>query len=148
MVFCVPSHYNSPMIVYDLVCARGHAFEGWFDDSDDYENQHRSGILECPVCGVAEVQKVPSASHISLKRRAIVPDEQARMLKRMHEHVERNYEDVGAKFAEEARKMHYGEREQRNIRGAATLSEFNELREEGIKVLPLPARPIPKDKLN
>jgi len=140
------------MIIYDLICSQGHRFEGWFDDADDYKKQHRSGILECPVCGVAEVRKVPSASHISLKHRAAAPvDKQVRnreLLKQVHEHVERNYEDVGAKFAEEARKMHYGEREQRNIRGAATWSEFNELREEGIKVLPLPARPVPKDKLN
>ncbi len=139
------------MIIYDLICAQGHGFEGWFDDAEEYEKQHRTGALTCPVCGSAEVHKVPSASHISLKRDAMVPDEQVRnreLLKRVHEHVERNYEDVGAKFAEEARKMHYGEQEQRNIRGAATWSEFTELREEGIEVLPLPAKPVAKDKLN
>ncbi len=139
------------MIIYDLICAQGHGFEGWFDDAKEYEKQHRNGILKCPVCGDAEVHKIPSASHISLKRNAVIPDEQVRnrkLLKRVHEHVERNYEDVGVKFAEEARKMHYGEREQRNIRGAATWSEFTELREEGIEVLPLPAKPVAKDKLN
>ncbi len=136
------------MIIYDLVCAQGHSFEGWFDGADDYEKQHRSGILECPVCGIAEVHKVPSASHISLKHPVKTTGESGEMLKRVHEHVERNYEDVGVKFAEEARKMHYGERDLRNIRGAATWSEYNKLREEGIEVLPLPGRPVSKDKLN
>ncbi len=136
------------MIIYDLVCAQGHSFEGWFDGADDYEKQHRKGILTCPVCGLVEVHKVPSASHLSLKHPAATTDEQGRMLKRMHEYVERNYENVGAKFVEEARKMHYGEREQRNICGAATWSEFKELREEGIEALPLPARPVAKGKLN
>ncbi|HHS84300.1 MAG TPA: DUF1178 family protein [Gammaproteobacteria bacterium] len=139
------------MIIYDLICTKGHLFEGWFDDADDYKKQHRSGILECPVCGVTEVQKVPSASHISLKRRAAVPDEgvgKGALLKQMQEHVERNYEDVGENFAEEARKMHYGEREQRNIRGAASWSEYKALREEGIEAVPFPAKPVPREKLN
>jgi len=70
------------------------------------------------------------------------------LLQRMHEHVERNYENVGGKFAEEARKMHYGEREQRNIRGEATPVEYESLRDEGITALPLPPGSVPREKLN
>ncbi len=138
------------MIVYDLICQQGHDFEGWFDDSGDYEEQLRKGILVCPVCGIDDVRKVPSASHLSLKpASAPAPERQRRqkILQMVHEHVERNYEDVGARFAEEARKMHYGESEQRNIRGAASWAEYQELRQEGIDALPLPGRPVDKDKL-
>ena len=139
------------MIVYDLICRHGHDFEGWFDDAIDYEVQHRDGILECPVCGIAEVRKIPSASRLNLKHNDPAPQERQRrqkLLQMVHEHVEQNYEDVGTRFVEEARKMHYGEREQRNIRGAASWAEYQELRQEGIEALPLPARSVPKDKLN
>ena len=142
---------SQPMIIYDLVCEHGHSFEGWFDGADDYEKQHRSGVLECPVCGHAEVHKILSTSHISIKRNSGALAEQGRrneLLQRMHEHVERNYENVGGKFAEEARKMHYGEREQRNIRGEATPVEYESLRDEGITALPLPPGSVPREKLN
>ncbi len=138
------------MIVYDLVCKLGHDFEGWFDDAADYEKQVGEGTLECPVCGASEVRRVPSASHLSLKN-SVVPEERRRqqaLVKRLQEHVERHYEDVGERFAEEARKMHYGECEPRNIRGAANWAEFRELREEGIAAVPLPMRSVAKDKLN
>ncbi len=138
------------MIVYDLICGQGHEFEGWFDDASDYERQLHDGVLECPVCGISEVRRVPSASHLRLKG-STASEERRRqqvLLERFQEHVERHYEDVGDRFAEEARKMHYGEREQRNIRGAASWSEFQELHQEGIPALPLPIRRVSKDKLN
>ncbi|HFC53439.1 MAG TPA: DUF1178 family protein [Gammaproteobacteria bacterium] len=139
------------MIVYDLLCNQGHDFEGWFDDARDYEKQLGSGILQCPVCGSAEVRKVPSASRLNLKRPDANQQEGRRrqkLLQMVQEHVKRNYEDVGSRFAEEARKMHYGERERRNIRGAASWAEFKELRREGIEAMPLPLHSPSKDKLN
>ncbi len=140
------------MIVYDLVCKEGHDFEGWFDDAADYERQRCEGTLQCPVCGTPEVRRVPSASHLSLKGGGDKPEDERRrrqaLVERFQEHVERHYEDVGDRFAEEARKMHYGESEPRNIRGAANWSEFKALRQEGIAVVPLPVQPVAKDKLN
>ncbi len=139
------------MIVYDLLCNQGHDFEGWFDDARDYEKQLGGGILQCPVCGSAEVRKVPSASRLNLKRPDANQQEGKRrqkLLQMVQEHVKRNYEDVGSRFAEEARKMHYGERERRNIRGAASWAEFKELRREGIEAMPLPLHSPSKEKLN
>jgi len=145
--------YNeTTMIIYDLLCGQGHEFEGWFDDARDYEEQHREGILKCPACGSSEVRKVPSASHLSLKEKGEGREQGRRrregLLRRLYDHLEKNYEDVGDRFVEEARKIHYGESERRNIRGAASWREYRALREEGIDAAPLPLPVQPKEKLN
>jgi len=141
------------MIVFDLKCDAQHTFEGWFKDSADFETQLASGLLTCPTCGSATVIKVPSASRIQVasageRRLQELRSQSERLLRELHQHIDQNYENVGSEFAEEARKIHYGEGEQRKIRGQATGEEVNALHEEGIDVLPIPPIPTDKDKLN
>ena len=146
------------MKVLNLQCSHGHAFEGWFASHDDCESQRARGLLTCPVCNDAEVTKMPSAPRLNLGHSApeqapavatpsaaappaapqVLPQAlQAAMLK-MVRHVIANTEDVGSQFAEEARKIHYGEADNRNIRGQASREETEALLDEGIDVLPLP----------
>ena len=150
------------MIIYDLLCDARHRFEGWFKNADEFQHQLQAGLISCPVCGSEQVQKVPSPSHINTglarKDEAVsstpaTPDKttqinEAQALQLLHEYVNKHYDDVGTSFAEEAKKMHYGETEERNIRGLATVNEVKELREEGITALSLPPAPYDKDKLN
>lgn len=140
------------MKVLDLQCVQGHAFEGWFASEDDFQGQLAGGLLECPLCGETQVSKKLSAPRLNLgatrqeasQKAEVVaaPDAtvQAAWLK-MVRHVMANTEDVGERFPEEARRMHYGEVQERGIRGQATAQETEALAEEGITVLPLP---IPK----
>ena len=144
------------MKVLNLQCSHGHAFEGWFASHDDYASQRERGLVSCPVCNDAEVTKMPSAPRLNLGHdapaAAPVPAEaaavqdvaqmtpqhlQAAWMK-MVRHVMAHTEDVGAQFAEEARKIHYGETENRNIRGQASREETEALLDEGIDILPLP----------
>ncbi|WP_338847976.1 DUF1178 family protein [Massilia sp. W12] len=133
------------MKVYNLRCeAGGHGFEGWFASQADYEQQKASGLLCCPVCGSAQVEKTLSAPRLNLKGGHSQAEEkspalqaQARLLQLARELIA-NTEDVGERFAEEARKMHYQESEARNIRGKVSADEREALLDEGIAVLPLP----------
>ncbi|MDH5648786.1 MAG: DUF1178 family protein [Gammaproteobacteria bacterium] len=149
------------MIIYDLDCAAGHQFEGWFNRSEDYLEQEQNGLLSCPVCGSRQVKKLPTASYINThaKPPQKVPDTAAKApsekqlatwnaLEKLHDYVDQHFKDVGADFPEEARKIHYGEAEARNIRGSATREEAKALIEEGVEAIPLPVRPYPKNKLN
>lgn len=134
------------MKVLDLQCSHSHSFEGWFASEDDFQGQLARGLVECPMCGDTAVSKLLSAPRLNLgasepaPRRdvAAVPDAtlQAAWLK-MARQVMANTEDVGERFADEARRIHYGEIEQRGIRGQASLKETEALLEEGIGVLPL-----------
>ena len=136
------------MKVLNLQCAQAHAFEGWFASEDDFQGQLARGLVECPLCGDHQVAKLPSAPRLNLasaqreEKREVVSapaaDLQAAFMKAMREVMART-EDVGERFAEEARRIHYGEAEERGIRGQATPQETRELLEEGITVLPLPA---------
>ncbi len=135
------------MKVLDLQCSHRHTFEGWFDSEDDFQDQLGRGLLECPLCGDTGVSKMLSAPRLNLgasqpqPRQEVLttPDVsmQAAWLK-MVRHVLANTEDVGERFPEEARRMHYGETEERGIRGQASARETEALLEEGIGVLPLP----------
>ena len=146
------------MKVLNLQCAEGHGFEGWFASHDDYDAQRSRGLLTCPVCNSAEVSKLPSAPRLNLGTESPRPETsapaaaeaapqalaqvspqqlQAAWMK-MVRHVMAHTEDVGTRFAEEARKIHYGEREERNLRGQASRAETEALLEEGIDILPLP----------
>ena len=146
------------MKVLNLQCGEGHGFEGWFASHDDYDAQRSRGLLTCPVCNSAEVSKLPSAPRLNLGAEGPRPEAcptaaaeatpqalaqvspqqlQAAWMK-MVRHVMAHTEDVGTQFAEEARKIHYGEREERNIRGQASRAETEALLEEGIDILPLP----------
>jgi hypothetical protein len=122
--------------VLDLQCSHGHVFEGWFASHEDYESQRERGLLTCPVCEDAQVNKMLSAPRLNL---AQTPPQQmqAAMLK-MVRHVMANTEDVGNRFAEEARKIHHGQAQERGIRGQASREETEALLDEGIDILPLP----------
>lgn len=135
------------MIVYDLICSAQHRFEGWFPSAEGFVAQKDSGAVTCPVCGDSSVEKLPSASRINSevgeKRKAPeTPVDKAALVQAMVEYVLANTEDVGAEFSSEARRMHYGEAPERNIRGVTSRGEAEELAEEGIAVhqLPIPPR--------
>lgn len=148
------------MVIYDLACDSGHQFEGWFTHCEDYVRQQAEGLLSCPVCGSGKVAKKPTVSRVNTHR-SDKTDNQRELGRRMdggvgtdapvsaiHDYVDKNYDDVGSDFPEEARRIHYGEAEERNIRGTASASDVGELVEEGVPVTPLPPRPADKDKLN
>jgi len=140
------------MKVLNLQCSQHHGFEGWFASEDEFQRQLERGQVECPLCGDTTVKKMLSAPRLNLgaarpqpqPRQEVMstPDAsmQAAWLK-MVRHVMANTEDVGDRFPEEARRIHYGESEERGIRGQASPQETEALMEEGIGVLPLP---IPK----
>lgn len=165
------------MVIYDLVCANFHTFEGWFKDSDDFTAQQEAGLVSCPACDNAEVKRKPSKLSIAGKKsNQISPadspihssaEESAENVKQadsesiaMHfnsteeqvnvlrEFVEKNFEDVGDNFSEEIRKMHYGESDHRGIRGSATAEQVEDLAEEGIDTYALPMQNMSKNKLN
>lgn len=131
------------MISFNLKCEHDHEFEGWFKDSAAFEKQSEHGLLECPYCGTNQVTKALSAPNISTSRsQAKAQNEIAmrahQMVTQMRQTVEENCENVGDKFAEEARKIHYGETETRGIYGKATADEAQELVEEGVEFTPMP----------
>ena len=131
------------MILFELRCKDGHAFEAWFRDSAAYEDQVAAGDLACPVCGSAEVSKALMAPAVS-SRPKLDPAQAAeamRLWRHVQNHIEKNFDHVGPRFAEEARKIHHGEAEKRSIYGEATTSEAKELRDEGIEVGQIPWLP-------
>lgn len=144
------------MIIYDLRCEREHRFEGWFKNGEEFDDQQTAGLLVCPVCGSCEVRKVPSASYIAKRggpsrsgdELAGLAAQSREMMSRLHEFVERHYEDVGGAFTEEAKRIHYGEATERPIRGQANAEQVRELQDEGVAVSALPAKPEDKEKLN
>jgi hypothetical protein len=139
------------MKVLNLRCSNGHGFEGWFGSDDDYMSQNGRGLVECPMCGDRVVSRLPSAPRLNLSgarepqaatgkqpaQPAQAADLQAAWLNHVR-HVLANTEDVGERFAEEARRIHYGEVEHRGIRGEATAEERQALHDEGIEVVALP----------
>ena len=160
------------MKVLDLRCGTGHTFEGWFASEDDYGSQRERGLLDCPVCGNAEVSRLPSAPRLNLSgaREPAAPAPgpapapapasasapmtamtgQGAAVQRFVEAVAdllKNTQDVGPRFAEEARRIHYGESDARAIRGQATPEERESLADEGIDVFTLPSGVPPKTPL-
>jgi hypothetical protein len=142
------------MIRYALQCAEGHAFESWFRDSAAYDGQAEAGLLSCPACGSARVRKQIMAPSIAVQDEAAkqpmamagTKDHEIRaMLRAFRQHLETHAENVGADFADEARKIHYGEVDERAIYGVASVEEAKSLHEEGIGVLPVPTLP---DEMN
>jgi len=135
------------MKVFNLCCAHDHRFEGWFASEGDFVSQAESGRIECPMCGDTAVTRLPSAPRLNLasgreETQAVTqsPDLQSLWMQAMRRVVE-NTEDVGERFPEEARRIHYGETPERGIRGRASRDETEALREEGIEVMPLPPLP-------
>ncbi|MCA0422045.1 MAG: DUF1178 family protein [Proteobacteria bacterium] len=140
------------MIRYALACDSAHAFESWFRSSDDYEAQVARSLVSCPVCGSVQITKQVMAPQVARTDAEMPPaetpalmDQRATAIRRMigdlHRYLAENSEDVGPRFADEARKIHYGESEERVIHGKTTGKEAEALVEEGISILPLPALP-------
>ena len=154
------------MIHYALVCHKGHDFESWFANSAAYDKQAKRGLISCPMCGSAKVEKAIMAPQLVRKDKSapivapaeasaptpaeaptpvamISPQEQEfrAKLKELRDHLTKNADNVGTKFPEDARKMHYGEIEHRSIYGVASPEEAKELSEEGIEFHPLPTLP-------
>jgi hypothetical protein len=140
------------MIVYDLTCSAGHAFEGWFDSGDEFARQKEAGLLACPVCDRIDVERLPAAKVRVAKAqrpgpasspitppatRDAIAGISPELLAKLRE-VVRNTEDVGERFPEEARKIHYDEAPARSIRGKASREEAEALTEEGIDFSQLP----------
>ena len=144
------------MIRYALLCEDDHDFEGWFGSSADYDDQHASGLLECPMCGSKAVRKAIMAPAVSgTKAQTPVqgppPQVQEMMMQAaqaVRRHVEDNFDYVGDAFAREARAIHEGKAEERGIYGQATPKEVRELVEDGVPVAPLPPEPPKKTELN
>jgi hypothetical protein len=143
------------MIIFDLRCtARGHVFEAWFGSTEDFEAQRLRGLVSCPLCGAAEVEKAPMAPAVGAKgnRSDGPPPEQVKaVLGAMAEAQKKmleTSEHVGARFPDEARAIHLGEAEARAIHGQATPEQADELRDEGIPVSPLPFPVIPPETEN
>ena len=139
------------MIKYRLTCGDGHEFEGWFRDSADYDFQAEKGLLDCPGCGSEDVRKAVMAPAVARTdgsrkaRLAAIHQDMAKAVARAREYVEKNFDYVGDKFPEEARKIHYGETEERAIYGEASGKEVKELVEEGVQIAPLPGAPRKTD---
>ncbi|MDG2523724.1 DUF1178 family protein [Caulobacter segnis] len=145
------------MIKYALSCEHDHGFEGWFGSSADYDDQSARGLLECPVCGSACVRKQIMAPAVAgTKAQKTAPsDGDPKMREMMMEamgrvraHVEENFDDVGDRFAKEARDIHDGKSEERGIYGSATPKEVKDLVADGIQVAPLPPPPPKKTDVN
>lgn len=140
------------MIVYDLICEKNHRFEGWFPSFEGYQEQAAKGQISCPSCGTSKVEKLPHACAVLTNRgekketaqeeKSPTPPlseaEAKELLIRLNHYVREKFEDVGPRFAEEARQIYYGKVEARPIHGTSTSEEKQELDEEGIPYLILP----------
>jgi hypothetical protein len=143
------------MVVYDLLCKKNHRFEGWFPSFEEFQKQASQGQVSCPTCGSTKVEKMPHAcavlSHRSepQQKKESTPQEKApsrtlteaearELLLRLHHYVKENFEDVGPRFAEEARAIFHGSSEKRSIHGTSTQEEREELDEQGIPYTILP----------
>ena len=157
------------MIHYHLRCERGHAFESWFQSSAAYEQQEKRKLVNCPICGSAKVERGIMAPQIVSKKgrgraepapAATAPAANTEVaastptpllmaqerelrakLRELRDHIVKNADNVGERFPNEARKMHYGDIEQRPIYGEASPDEARALIEEGVEVSPLPVLP-------
>jgi hypothetical protein len=146
------------MKVLNLGCSQNHLFEGWFASVDDFESQSARGLMACPLCGDHTVTRLPSAPRLNMSKArdpapvakpADAPVEMTMQAAWLHavRHVMANTVDVGERFAEEARRIHYGEVGVRPIRGQATRDEAKELIDEGIDVMSIPLPPALKGPL-
>lgn len=151
------------MILYKLCCDQSHEFEGWFKNSDAFDMQKSENMIACPLCDSTDIRKAPMAPSIAKNSRQDAPTDSElieapssgpnedsaikvansqdileKAIVELKRKIEASCEDVGARFPEEARKIHYGEAKKRSIHGEASLKELKELAEEGVDVAPLP----------
>lgn len=137
------------MIRYDLRCQNGDEFEAWFGSIADFDAQAEKGQLMCPHCGTAHVEKAPMAPAVVTGRKKEARAERAvamAMAAKVREHIKDNFDYVGDKFADEARKIHNGESDERAIWGEATPEEARALADEGVEAAPLPPMLAPQVK--
>lgn len=144
------------MIRYALKCDQTHGFEAWFGSSSDYDDQSARGLVECPFCGSRAVEKAVMAPSVSGTKKAdpapeVAAKVQSMMMQAAREvraHVEANFDYVGDSFAREARDIHEGKSEKREIYGEATPAEVKKLKEDGVPVSALPDAPVDPSKVN
>ncbi len=136
------------MIVFNLKCRRDHIFEAWFRDNVTFDDQVAAGVVDCPVCGSKKIEKALMAPHVAKGGRAEAAAQETakvaqakKALTELRRQVEKNCDYVGPTFAEEARKIHYGESDERNIYGETSNEEAKALDEEGVKVQRIPWLP-------
>lgn len=142
------------MLVLNLCCGHEHRFEGWFGSAADFESQLERGLVGCPICADVKIKRLPTAARLNVAHLRGEPpttteglsEPQRQMLKAVAQLMAAT-DDVGERFAEEARRIHYGETKAHGIRGQATTAEVADLVEEGIKVLPLALPPALKGPL-
>jgi hypothetical protein len=139
------------MKVFDLCCDQEHPFEGWFASGEDFDRQLAADMIECPVCASCDVRKLLSAPRLNLGGAEDAPESSSKepvampnddsmrsMMLQIARHIAANSEDVGERFPEEARRIHYDEAPKRSIRGMASKEEAADLKDEGIEVMPVP----------
>jgi len=131
------------MIKYSLICDNDHVFEAWFSDSESFEKQNKKNLISCLTCSSTKIKKDIMAPRISSGKQKTnrlnqKKDKIEMILNKVRKHVESNFDYVGDKFADEARAIHYGEKEEREIYGETSIDDAIELIEEGINVEPLP----------
>ena len=144
------------MVVYDLICDAEHRFEGWFPSFEGYQEQVKKGLIACPSCGSTQVEKLPHACAVHVKKDLPAPRPETpaappapseadvkELLVRLNQYVRENFENVGPRFATEARAIFHGEKEEKPIYGITTPDERRELDEEGV-----PYGILPKPKLD
>lgn len=150
------------MIKYNLICRHDHEFEAWFSSSIDYDDQRKKRLVQCPYCNSAKVEKAIMSPNVSTSRKKDkIASKQLESRKtamammnaaasKVRKEIEEKCDYVGDKFADEARAIHYGEKDERAIYGQATASEAAELKEEGVGIAPLPdiLAPKPSKKVN
>ncbi|MGH6861909.1 MAG: DUF1178 family protein [Phyllobacterium sp.] len=133
------------MIRFSLQCDKEHAFEGWFRSNEDFDAQSAKGLVACPACGSHKVGKALMAPSVTTSKRqekiAVAMSEMAREMKEMVRRVRENADYVGTEFAEQARKIHFGEIEARGIYGEATHEDVEALLDDGVDIMPLPVFP-------
>lgn len=142
---------EKPMVIYNLVCKKSHRFEGWFPSFEEFQKQADKKLISCPTCGSTRVEKLPHACAVHVKKPEAAPPaketakpappsaaEFKEMVLRVHHYVKENFEDVGTRFAEEAKEIHKGTVRERPIHGTATPAEARDLAEEGIPFIALP----------
>lgn len=143
------------MVVYNLICKKEHRFEGWFPNYEEFQKQAEKKLISCPACGTTKIEKLPHACAVHVRKEEAPPPQKKpesvpavpaspaefkEMLITVHNYIKQNFEDVGPRFAEEARQIHQGKTEERPIYGTATAEEREALVEEGIPhaILPKP----------
>ncbi|HJX34954.1 MAG TPA: DUF1178 family protein [Desulfatiglandales bacterium] len=141
------------MIVFDLQCSRGHMFEGWFDNLKSFEEQNAKNMINCPHCNDTNIKKIlsPVAMKSSSEPGAekdVSRIDYRKLAKELLDYIHKEFDDLGADFAKEALKIHYGVSEERNIRGTATQVEEDLLKQEGVQFLKIPIIKKDDDKKN